>query len=434
MERILERASALAEEAEVFSVTLKETPVGFETNRLKMLETRERTTVSLRVIKNGKIGFATTTRPDDVEKLVAMALETAQFGAAARFSLPPAQTYPQTEVYDLEVESVSIEKMVELGDNLISQVRRHTPELVCQAEVTKNIGEVKVINSRGGQASYQKSLFAVAIEGTLVRDTDMLFVGEFESSCRPATDFRPLADSVIQQLELARRTASVATGQLPVIFTPRGVRSAFVTPLAIAFNGKMVVQGASPLVGKQGVRLFDPRLSVWDDAIIAYRLASRPCDDEAMPSQRTALLEGGVVANFLYDLQTAAIAGTRSTGSASRVRGGMPAPSTSAIIIKEGETAFADMVRGMKEGLVVYDLIGAEQGNVLGGEFSGNVLLGYKVERGEIVGRVKNTMVSGNIFDALKELGPIGAEAKWVGGTLRTPAICCSRLGVASKG
>jgi PmbA protein len=56
------------------------------------------------------------------------------------------------------------------------------------------------------------------------------------------------------------------------------------------------------------------------------------------------------------------------------------------------------------------------------------------VERGEIVGRVKNTMVSGNIFDALKELGPIGAEAKWVGGTLRTPAICCSRLGVASKG
>jgi PmbA protein len=239
---------------------------------------------------------------------------------------------------------------------------------------------------------------------------------------------------VIEQLELSRNTASVKTGRLPVILTPNGVRSALLAPLALAFNGKIVHQGASPVAGRRGEKLFDDRLTIWDDATIAYRPSSRPCDDEGVPSQRTALIEKGVVADFLYDLQTAAIAGARSTGNGTRARGGMPSPAVSALTIEEGETPFKEMLQDMKEGLVVEQLIGAEQGNVLGGEFSGNVLLGYKVAGGEFVGRVKDTMVSGNIYDTLRELAAIGSEAKWVGSILKTPALYLPRLAVASKG
>jgi len=77
--------------------------------------------------------------------------------------------------------------------------------------------------------------------------------------------------------------------------------------------------------------------------------------------------------------------------------------------------------------------MGAEQGNILGGDFSGNVLLGYKVESGKIVGRVKDTMVSGNVYQVLKEIIAIGSEAKWVAGFLHTPPLYCPRLSVASK-
>lgn len=434
MENILSLAKKVADEAEVFLVSSKETPVGFEANRLKRLETRESTSLSLRIIKDGKTGFSATTKLGDPQALVQMAVETAQFGTTARFILPAAQVYPQIEVYDPGVEMVAIEDMVGLGNSLIAKVRGHTPEILCEAGVTKSLGMVKILNSRGGEASYHKSFFVIGVEGTLIRDTDMLFVGEMDSSCHPIRDFDALADTVIQQLELAKHLASVSTGQLPVILTPRGVRSAFFTPLALAFNGRVVVQGASPLVGRQGKQVFDARLSLWDDATIDYRPGSRPCDDEGVPSQRTALIEKGVVANFLYDLQTAALAGAQSTGSGNRARGGMPTPSVSALIIEEGDTPFEEMIRDMKEGLVVEQLIGAEQGNVLGGEFSGNVLLGYKVEGGEIVGRVKDTMVSGNIYEALKGLVAIGREGKWVGGTLRTPALYCPRLAVASKG
>jgi len=77
--------------------------------------------------------------------------------------------------------------------------------------------------------------------------------------------------------------------------------------------------------------------------------------------------------------------------------------------------------------------MGATQGNILGGDFSGNVLLGYKVESGKIVGRVKNTMVSGNIYQIFKQITAIGSETKWVGGFLNTPPLYCSSVSVASK-
>jgi PmbA protein len=221
---------------------------------------------------------------------------------------------------------------------------------------------------------------------------------------------------------------------MPVVFTPNGVASALVMPLMAAFNGKTVYQGASPVGDKLGKAVFDKSFNVVDDPVAAYRTASRPCDDEGVPSRRTPLVEKGKVAGFFYDLQTAAVAGKQSTGNGSRGRGGLPSPSPSAFVIAPGEAALEDMLRDMKDGLVVEQLMGAEQGNVLGGDFSGNVLLGYRVENGEISGRVKDTMVSGNVYKALKNIAALGKEARWVGGFLQTPHIYLPGLSVASKG
>jgi PmbA protein len=140
-----------------------------------------------------------------------------------------------------------------------------------------------------------------------------------------------------------------------------------------------------------------------------------------------------VVTSFLYDLQTAALAHTKSTGSGRRNRGGLPAPSPSTFIITSGKTSFDEMVADIKEGLVVEQLMGASQGNILGGDFSGNVLLGYKVENGKIVGRVKDTMVSGNIYQLLKQITAIGSQARWVGNSLNTPPLYLSSVSVVSK-
>ncbi len=434
MENILAQAKLAAEEADVFRVSSEETSLQFETNRLKHIQSKQSSWVALRIVRQGRIGCASTTELDNSQSLVDDAVESAQFGMPAKFELPSLGAYPGVKVFDTKVESVSIAEMTKLGEELIAMVTGHTPDIICEAGVTRSIISVSIINSRGGQADYRKSIFSLGIEGTLVRDTDMLFVGESRSSCHPLLESKTVAEVVLQQLELARNQASVPTRPLPVVFTPNGVASALIPPLMAAFNGKTVLEGASPIGNRLGQPVFDEKLRLWDDSTIDYRPGSRSCDDEGVPGQRTPLIEQGSVAHFLYDLQTAALAHTQSTGNGSRSRGGLPVPSPTAFVIAPGNTTFDEMVNDMKEGLIIEWLMGAGQGNILGGDFSGNVLLGYKVENGKIVGRVKNTMVSGNIYQVLKQITAIGSESKWIGGFLQTPPLYCPSLSVASKG
>ena len=432
MERILAQAKKVAEEAEVFLVSAEETPVHFEANRLKHIQGKQSTSVALRIVKDGRLGYATGTDVSDSQSLVNNAVETAKFGTKARFELPPTTPYPPVDIFDPDVESIPIEQMASLGEELIALVTEHTPDIVCEAGVEKETIVLRIINSRGGQAEYKKSVFSIGVVGNLVRGTDMLFVGEGQSSCHPLADVGEIAKVVLRQLDLAKNQASAPTKTLPVIFSPEGVASALISPLMAAFNGKTVLEGASPIGKRLGEQVFDTKLSLTDDPTIAYRPHSRPCDDEGVPSQRTPLIEEGVVSSFIYDLQTAAMAKTKSTGSASR-GGGLPVPSPSTLVVAPGDTTFDEMLKDIKEGLVIEQLMGAEQGNILGGDFSGNVLLGYKVESGKIIGRVKNTMVSGNVYKLLKEINAIGSQPKWVGSVLSTPDIYFPRLSVASK-
>jgi PmbA protein len=422
-----------AQQAEVFAVETEETPVQFEANRLKEINARQTSGAALRVIVDGRIGFASSTKPGDVEELAAAAVETAPFGPEAHLDFPRDGNAPPVEVFDATVVSLPVDEMIEAGQSLIDAVRRVEPELLCEAFVRRGASTVTIANSNGGQFTYRGTGYSAWVNGTLIRGTDMLFVGDGDASCRPDLDLKTIEASVVTQLENSRRTAEVKTAEMPVIFTPLGVASSLVGPLAMAFSGRLVHQGQSPLVGALGLAKYDVRLSLWDDATLAYRPPSRPFDDEGVPSRRVPLIEKGIVRSFLYDLQTAGLAKAESTGSAERSLSSQPSISTSGLVVDDGDTRFADMVSGVKEGLVVEELMGAGQGNVMGGDFSGNVLLGYKIEGGEITGRVKDTMVAGNVHEALMRLTAIGSESRWVGGSLRTPALWFERLTVSAK-
>jgi len=434
VQQILEKASKLAEAAEVFSVTSEETPVMFEANRLKHIQSNQSRITALRIIKNGRLGYSITSNPDDTDGLVKAAVETAEFGMKAEFQLPSPTTYPQVEIYDPSVCAVPLERMIALGKEMITAVKGHTPDIICEASVSRDVTSVEIINSNGNQASYSKSTFSLGIEGSLIRGTDMLFVAEGESSCRPLNDVKSITDVVLRQLDWAREQASAATKSMPVIFTANGVASALVSPLISAFNGKIVLEGASPIGNRLGEQVFDEKLGLHDDATITFRPGSQPFDDEGVASRCTPLIQNGIPLNFLYDLQTAARARKESTGNGHRGGGGLPAPAANALVILPGDTSFEDMLADIKEGLVIEYLMGASQGNVLGGDFSGNVLLGYKVENGKIVGRVKDTMVSGNIYQVLKQITAVGNDARWIGGFLKSPSLYCPNISVSVKG
>ncbi len=104
------------------------------------------------------------------------------------------------------------------------------------------------------------------------------------------------------------------------------------------------------------------------------------------------------------------------------------------LLVGDGDTSLDALIEGTNEGLVVERLLGAGQSNVLGGDFNANVLLGYKVEDGRIVGRVKNTMFSGNAYTALNDLEAIGSDGRWVRGGLYAPSIALANVSVSAQG
>jgi PmbA protein len=422
-----------AQQAEVFAVETEETPVRFEANRLKEINARQTSGVALRVIVDGRIGFASSTKPGDVEELAAAAIETAPFGPEAHLDFPIDGEAPAVDVFDEAVQSLPVDDMVHAGQSLIDAVRGVEPELLCDAYVRRGGSTVTIANSKGGHFTYQATGYSAWVNGTLIRGTDMLFVGDGDASCRPSLDLKAVEQSVVNQLENSRRTADVKTAEMPVIFTPLGVASSLIGPLTMAFSGRLIHQGQSPLVGCLGKDMYDIRFSVTDDATLSYRPGARPFDDEGVASRRIPLIEKGTVRSFLYDLQTAGLAKAQSTASAERSLAAQPSISTTCLLVDEGDVSFAEMLSGVKEGLVIEELMGAGQGNVMGGDFSGNVLLGYKIENGEMTGRVKDTMVAGNVHEAFKKLAAIGSETRWVGGSLRTPALAFEALTVSAK-
>ncbi|MBW2266304.1 MAG: TldD/PmbA family protein, partial [Deltaproteobacteria bacterium] len=140
----------------------------------------------------------------------------------------------------------------------------------------------------------------------------------------------------------------------------------------------------------------------------------------------TQLVEDGILKSFLYDLNTAGRAGAKTTGN------GVGCNPTN-LFIKGGDTPYEDMIKSTKEGLIVYDVLGLGQGNPISGEFSVNVQLGYKIENGMVVGRVKDVMLAGNTYEALRDIVAIGDKAEWAGGSLIVPPIQIGKLSVVGR-
>ena len=378
LEQVLQAAKKHgAQQAEAFRITHEETPVKFEANRLKELNSRHTSGVALRVIVNGRIGFASSTRPGDVEGLAKAAVETAPLGPEAHFDFPGQAEPAAVDVYDPATEAYAIDDLIQIGQSLIDAVRKAEPDIQCDAHLRKTVGTESLANSNGGQFSYTASALSAGMYGTLIRGTDMLFVGDADASCSPKLDVAQIERTIIGQLERARETAKARTAEMPVIFTSIGVADALLGPLLMAFNGRLIHQGQSPLVGTLGEEKYDRRLSVFDDSTLAMRPSSRPFDDEGVASRRLPLIDKGIVRTFMYDLQTAGLAKAEPTGSAQRALTNQPSIGATSVIFETGDTTFEEMVRGIKEGIVVDDLMGAGQGNIMGGDFSGFEIFGW---------------------------------------------------------
>ncbi|MEW6607365.1 MAG: TldD/PmbA family protein [bacterium] len=434
MEDVLNNILKYTPNAETIHQQFILTQTKFENNKLKYINTKQINGLGLRVIKEGKIGFSSTTNLTNPSQLIENAIISAKFGQEAKFEFPTKPHIPsQIKIFDKEVENFTIEQGVELGESLIDRLSDIEPELFCkELEINKTILETKIMNTSGVDFEYQKTIFTFCVTGLLVRNNSLLWLTEYVSGCNLNKDINSIVSKINESLAWSKNELSAKPKKLPAIFTPKLIPTLLET-IKLGINGKLVQKGASPLIGKLGERIFDDKITIYDDATMDFGISSCPVDGEGIATRKTPLIEQGVLKNYIFDLQTAGFLKTNSTGNGYRDFDSLPAPHCSNIVVLPGNMDFYEMIKDMKEGIIIDLVLGGGQSNVLAGEFAFNVELGFKVENGEVVGRLKDTMVACNLFDIFNKIRAIGSKlSDWEG--VRSPHFYIDEVNVTGIG
>jgi len=429
VDQVLDLARRKADSAEAHLIQTEARPVQFENNDLKYVHTKSSRVLSLRVIHGGRIGFASTTDLSEPERLVSQAIESAQFGQEAKFAFPAAAPCPSVAAYDPRVAEFPVERGIELGREAIAAVLAAFADVQCYVEVSKAVSVERLANTSGLDVQERTTGFDCGLTAVRVRDGGILWVSDGESSRALTANFARYTAKVIADVRRAETESPAPSGAVPVLFTARAV-GLLLQLLETAVNGKLVQKGASPLVGRLGDQVLGTEITIYDDGTRPFGDGTAAWDAEGVPSRKTPVFERGVLRNYLFDLQTAGMLGAASTGNAGRGFAATPGPDATNFVLEPGSATFGELLAGIERGLLVDEVIGGGQSNVLAGEFSVNVSLGFLVERGEIVGRVKDCMVAGNVFDLFKRVRGMGREQE-VHGPIVAPPVCFDSVHVA---
>lgn len=429
---ILKQLKSQAEQVEVFTLSNEATSVDYEANLLKNCKVEETSGMAVRVIRHGRIGFAASTDLTAQDKLAAHALESASYGDEAGFSFPTTRPAPEVLAFDPAIADLSIARLVEMGKEFVDTLVGYDPLVRANVSIKRAVQKMTLRNQTGMEISFTRSPLSITFDILRTEGDDMLNLYELNGTTLWEEDYLAPAHRLGKKLQQSKDIVGVRAGRMPVIFTPLG-GLVLIMPIMEGIDGKNVFTGISPLGGKLGEKLFDEKISLADDATLAGRYSSAAYDDEGIPHRRTPIIENGSLRNFLYDLKTAAQAGVHPTGNGARSLFFPPQPSSTNLVLQAGQTPLSEMIAGIEEGLLIDSVLGLGQGNIISGAFSNPLNLAFKIEHGQIVGRVKQAAIADNAYDLLKNIAAISRETQWVYYNACMPYLMLPELNIVSK-
>ncbi len=385
---------------DVIATSGKSVPVAFRNNRLYSIAERESSGFGVRVNVDGRVGFSFTSGGENLEAAMRRAIDMAPFGEAEDHALPPASVTPVVALDAGRLEETDMGPVLSAAEETIARILAAFPEAQVDMGVSYGSGERRIVNSEGFDGRYRHSSFGAGITATIVSaDGVRLSVSEGVSSSGPAS-YEAALERLLWKLERAREVRRLPGGVLPVICTPK----AFASLLGIVASGlsaRSVFKGISPFAGKLGQRIFNERFTLSDDPLAAGSVYSFPFDDEGVPARTKRVIDRGEITEWISNLKYAARLGVRPSGNGSRGHSSLPAPSFSNVVVDGGGDDFNTLCAGVHSGVLVDQFIGLGQSNTLTGEFKANLDLAFAIENGEPGGRVKDCMLSGNLFELL---------------------------------
>ena len=394
-----------------------------------------------RAIVNGKMGYASTEdlSAEQAKALVAKAVDSASVLESEEqvFLGEGGQTYEPLEdrSYPLPTTEELISKVLETTEKLYA-----ADELAvdgCQTQGIIETSEVAIYNSKGLDLQLNTSAAGLVVVGVVSNGQEMSNDYQIKLGQLDQINVDELVKKAIDGAKEKLGGEVAPTGQYPVVFNPEAMTSLMGVYSGI-FNSENAQKGLSKLAGKEGEVIAAPCVTLVDDPFHKENPEPMNFDAEGSPTHCKKVIENGVLNTLLYNLKTAAVAGKKTTGNASKAGYDAPVgirPFT--MYLEGGEMTEEEMLAKVGNGVYITDLSGLHAGaDAISGDFSLQSA-GYMIENGKKTTYVKSFTVAGNFYELLKNVVALANNSQLpraMGSTtFGAPTVWVDGLSVAGK-
>jgi len=319
--------------------------------------------------------------------------------------------------------SVAMERKVSLLEGA-DKTARGVSSKIRQVSLTyrDTLRNVLIANSEGIIAE-DELIHTVAVINVIAKDGDILQTGY--EPIGGLTGFELFDDDTLEEMAIRVSQKAVRMlnarkapgGRMPVVISADAGGTMIHEAIGHGLESDLVQQGLSVYAGKTGKRVASPLVTIIDDSTLPNRRGSYRFDDEGVMSQRTVLVERGILKGYMYDRLTAMKDGVRSTGNGRRQSyTHRPIPRMSNTFIAPGEEDPGKIIRSVNRGLFVKKM-GGGQVNTVTGEFVFEVSEGYMIKGGLVDEPVRGATLIGNGIEVLNSIDMIGNDIGFSIGT-----------------
>jgi PmbA protein len=393
-ETAVEKALALGStEAEAYAQKKHVFVAEVSTGRLTNSVERESQGIGIRVIQKKATGFAYSTMLSDVVTPARQAVESARQVAPDPLfgSLPEPRPVPQLHsIYDAQLDAFHTDDLKEKISHIVEPI----PQGDGTFQIT--VRECSIVTSAGISVAYKKS--DCSCKFSAARHVAASYCNFSTLDTQAISRF---LERELQREDFPQQRVKW-DGKGQIILEPNAVPD-FIRPLIMAANGRNVVKKNSYLLNRMHERIVSDEISLYDDGCYPNGLFTQPVDGEGIPSQKTQLIEKGVLENFIYDSYYAHQAGKKSTGNA--LRQGfkdLPACLFTNVVFEKGDAAQHELIADTQHGILVNSL-GANVVDPRTPRSALSISRGFVVENGEIKAALHPAILAGNILTMLED-------------------------------
>jgi len=434
---LAERA-APGEELEAYASHTRETDVKVFDGEVESLTVAERAGVGVRVVIEGRQGFAwaATLEPEIIDAALADARDNARFATPDEWhGLVTAEEARSNDAVTLDLWSEELARTttdakVALALELEAATRAADPRVrgVEYASYGDGLTELAVASSHGVQAASQRTtagcvVIAMAGEDAQTQTGYGLSAGRAFSDLDPA---KAAADAATRSTRLLGATQPPSR-RLPVVFDPL-VTASLLGVLGAALSGEAIVKGRSIFVGREGESVAAPCVTLQDDPTNADAHGATMHDAEGVASRRNDLIVEGVLRGFLHNTYTGRRSNTGTNGAAVRSFASTPGCGARAISLSPGTRSPEDLMTGLEEALYVQSVSGLHSGtNPVSGDFSVGAE-GLMVRDGAFAEPVREVTIASTLPRILLDIAEVGTDLEWLPGSAAGLTVLVSEM------